>query len=603
MDIQYIVDLVSTYYPEILITLLCWLTYSYTLTCGFVSDDHQGMGEYNGVLQSWEYGTLWRWVRYHICGGNHPSKVKHKTPDGKEVVTPLGKVPSRHHLLSICVFNITCLVTYIALKPIVGEHIALLSILILIVHPCTTQGVAWISGLSYPISLFWISLTVILTRWFYANPDMNHAMIAIPLFVLIQFFAIHAIFATTALVCFLLLFLGYWQFAILGFLVSGAMCFDQIRKTVSFRIEEFRKQKMEASTKLNWRKFIVAMKTLWYYIGLSIAPIRMGLYHELYFHYDSDTELADHRFWLGLASLGSMTWFFLHTPSLPVKMGLLWFVIFSIGFWNFITATQFVTERYIFVANLGLGILIATLTQNYFWLYTIILAGYLVKTWTFLPTYDNEYRFYQSNCWNFQKSEVAYGNLGVTQIKMGLNKSALETWMVASTINSNYDVPFVNIFYQFRTEGSTLINNGDYLGGIRKYAEALPFLEKALAAKVCHFPEQWKKEHADLANAIRTPQGVLNSELTRLMALTQQLRNMMLKVNTQERAKEVEISITNNNRQINNLMNFMKANNLSEPNLFNNFNQTQLLEKLSRRQNAGNFSSSSYSHTNNDYSR
>lgn len=572
------------YLPFVIITFLVWLTYWYSLTTGFVSDDHSGMGEYDGKLQSWEYGTLWRWVRYHICGGNRPSKIKPKGPDGKEgVAVPLGKVPFRHHFLSILVFNITCLVTYIALKPIVGEQIALLAILILIVHPCTTQGVAWISGVAYPLSLFWISLTVILTRWFYTNPDLNHAMIAIPLFVVIQFFAIHAIFATTALVCFLLLFLGYWQFAILGALVSGAMCFDQIRKTVSFRVEEFKKQKMEASTKLTWRKFIVAMKTLWYYICLSISPIRMGLYHEWGFHYDSDMELADWRFWLGLASLVGMTLIFFHTQSLPIKLGILWFIIFSTGFWNWITAQQFVTERYIFVANLGLGIIIATMTQNYFWLYTIILGGYLVKTWTFLPTYDNEYRFYQSNVWNFQKSEVAMGNLGVTQIKMGLNKSALETWMVATTINPDYDVPFVNIFYQFRTEGSTLINNGDYMGGIRKYQEALPFLEKALAAKVCHFPEQWKKEHAELVNAIRSPQGVLNSELTRLIALSQNLRNMMLKVNTPERAKEVEISITNNNKQISNLMNFMKANNLSEASLFNNFNQNQLLEKLSRR--------------------
>lgn len=572
------------YLPFVIIIFLCWLTYFYTLRCQFVSDDHAGMGEYDGKLQGMEYGMLWRWCRYHLVGGNRPSKIKPKGPDGKELpAIPLGKVPLRHHFLAICVFNITCVVTYIALSPIIGPKLALLSILILIVHPCTTQGVAWISGIAYPLSLFWISLTVILMQYFYAHPTLNNAMWVIPVFCAIQFFAIHAIFATTALVCFLLLFLGYWQFAILGFLVSGAMCFDQIRKTVSFRVEEFKKQKMEASTKLTWRKFIVAMKTLWYYICLSIAPIRMGLYHEWGFHYDSDMELADYRFWLGFSSLLGMSFIFLHTQSLPIRLGILWFVIFSTGFWNWITAQQFVTERYIFVANLGLGIIIATLTQNYFWIYAIILSGYLVKTWTFLPTYDNEYRFYQSNCWNFQKSEVAFGNLGVTQIKMGLNKSALETWMVASTINPNYDVPFVNIFYQFRTDGSTLINNGDYLGGIRKYQEALPFLEKALAAKVCHFPEQWKKEHADLANAIRTPQGILNSELTRLMALTQQLRNMMLKVTISGRANEIEISITNNNRQITNLMNFMKQNNLSEPNLFNNFNQNQLLEKLSRR--------------------
>jgi len=570
------------YLSHLVISAFVWLTYHYTIKhSGFVSDDIQGLAEYDGKLQGWEYGMLWRWVRFHIVGGLFPSGQKN--PDGSEVMQ--GKLPSRAHFLSVLVFNISAILAYEALHPIVGQAISLMAVLILVVHPCTTQGVAWVSGMAYSLSLVWISLQVILCQWFYANKSLESAIWVIPVFCLIQFFAIHAIFATTAMTCILLWYLGYWHFAILGALVSGVMCFDQIYKTVKLRKDEFKKQHMEASTILNFGKPVVAMKTLYYYLKHSVFPIRMGLYHEWGFHYEKGLERRDGMFWLGFLSFSALVFIAVKTPHTAIQLGILWYLIFSTGFWNWITAQQFVTERYIMVANLGLGLVIAFITQNHLWAYSFILGCYLCKTWCYLPTYDNELRFYQSNNWNFQKSEVALGNLGVTYARVGLADSAKDCWYMATSINPDYDVPWVNIFYQFRTTGMMMINNGDYQGGLKKLGEAVPFLEKALLSKVCHFPEQWRREHREILNLVKNPSLIMEQELIRLMKVSDDMKSLLMRADSERRVGEITQSINDNRRQMDKLIQFFRINNLVVNNqaVFNRLNSERLLDTITRR--------------------
>jgi hypothetical protein len=279
---------------------------------------------------------------------------------------------------------------------------------------------------------------------------------------------------------------------------------------------------------------VVAMKTLYYYLKHSIFPIRMGLYHEWGFHYEKSLERRDLMFWKGFACFVGLILLALNSPY-PVQLGILWFFIFSTGFWNWITAQQFVTERYIMVSTLGLGIVIASFTQDHLWAYSFILGCYLCRTWNHLPT-------------------------------------------------SDYDVPHVNIFYQFRTSAMLLINNGDYEGGIRKMREAVPFLEKALMAKVCHFPEQWRKEHQEILSIVSNPSLLLEQELLRLINQDKNLTGMLVS-SSPERTVEIRSSIEDNRQQIQRLLSFFKSRNLNvnNPGIFNHFNSEQMLSNLTRR--------------------
>ena len=161
------IDVFLPYLPYIILSSLVILTYGYTLKCGFVIDDTQAFLPYDGTLQysvedkegnvvkdtsgnvlkrlRIEYGTVSRWFRYHLAGGNLESQIR--TMDGKHL--PCGKVPQRHHFISLVVFLLAVLVWFPIFEQLVGTTLALLTFSLFIVHPITPCGQAWISGVGY----------------------------------------------------------------------------------------------------------------------------------------------------------------------------------------------------------------------------------------------------------------------------------------------------------------------------------------------------------------------------------------------------------------------------------------------------------------------
>jgi len=503
--------------PYAIIVASVWLTYAYTLRCSFVSDDLLGIASYDGKLQGKEYGMISRWVRYHICGGNFPSKLK----DNKGNPVPLGKNPRRHHVLSTVVFTITSLLGYCALSNIIGSKLALMSILFLIVHPVTTQGVAWISGLGYPLCLLWMFASLCLLQW-YSTCNISWAwMLVYPLFTIVQYLAVNALFVGIMFWAVLLL-LGYWPFAIISALVSLYLGTRIVKQTIDLRKNEFKKQNMAHSIFLKPRKLIVATKTLYYYVRLILFPHKLGLYHKWGYHYTAEVEREDSMFVTGLAVIGFLVYALL-TQDFIVQFGIIWFLAFISIFLNWITIQQFVTERYSMIPALGIGIVVSYYTQYCLPLYAFIIGALLIRTLQHLPTYDDEIRFYQSNIWNFPDSEVAYGNHGVTCLRAGLVGTAIDLWMIATRVNPDYDVPHYNLFSHFKANADMQTRNGNYQYAHQLYSQALPHIQNCLKCSVIHFKEQWQAEHDEIAKAVQDPLAIVRGEEIRLKKLKDEL--------------------------------------------------------------------------------
>ena len=546
MNLQAIPGL-HEYLPYLLLTLLVWITYCYTLKCLFVSDDHQGLGEYDGKLQGFEYGMLSRWVRYHLMGGQLSSGEK--LQDDK--VIPLGKIPWRHHALSVVVFNLAVLALFPFLSNILGANLALLSLCLFVVHPVATQAIAWISGLGYPLSLLWMALTLNFLYWFHTIPDpsVGLTLFVFLSFIVICFLMINALFIGLCLWPVLVL-MGYYPFAALALVISVGMGLRIVQATIKLRVDAFKDQNMAQSTKPKIRKIIVAFKTFLYYVRMVLWPSKMGLYHEWGYHYEDTLEKEDWRFIGGLISVGLVVFWFFVTPVFAIKFGLLWFCSFIFIFLNWITIQQFVTERYVFVPSLGVCIIVAYFTQNYLPIYGLILGLALMRTWMHLPTYDNELRFYQSNIWNFPKSEIAYGNLGVTYLRLGMVGTALDHWNVGVKLNPDYDVPYYNISSHFKSNGIVHLHHGRFNEAISFLTNARDFLDKATKCKICHFRETWLKELEEIDNMIKNPQTVIYNEYKRLQELLVSLNKMMSEAKTDTRKKEVLSSISDAETQV-----------------------------------------------------
>jgi len=75
----------------------------------------------------------------------------------------------------------------------------------------------------------------------------------------------------------------------------------------------------------------------------------------------------------------------------PVAWGLFWFAI-NIAMWcNFVTYQQQIAERYVYLANIGLMLAVASVLSPYPALVSALLAAYAVRLWFAMDLYINDW--------------------------------------------------------------------------------------------------------------------------------------------------------------------------------------------------------------------
>lgn len=416
-------------------------------------------------------GNILRFIRLHI---GKQFKVIGTNKKGHEVWGYVQS-PIRHHFLSMTVQALNLVFAYIFLSSVLPAPIAFGACLLFSVHPLTTQCVGWISGINYSLSML-VSLALINIAIYTPFGQVQLILIAILSFV-------SSIILYTGCFSFIVLaLLGLkWQ-ALVSAIIGLSIFYWKGKQTKDYRTAEFKKQNMGSTTFLSWRKPIVMFKTLWYYMRVVFLPIKMGLYHVWGYFYETPIERVDRMFFLGVL-VAVISVLGLIFGDYAVKIGIVWFYAFWFLFSNFITAQQFVADRYALIPSFGICIILSSLLYGtpFFW---ILVGLYAMRTFLHLPTFKNEIDFYLSNWLNFRKSEVSLGNLGVSYINQGMHGAAVDTWLMATKINPFYDVPWYNLYSVFKGNG--------------RLTEARDFLKKCLDAKVVHFENKWKEEFDQL---------------------------------------------------------------------------------------------------------
>ena len=476
-----------------------WLTYYDILHGQWVSDDWEGIAQYDGkfkrishpgargetapVAQSPQGGSTWNdvltWVRWQI--GKAPNPNYNKLADPNKPVGPRDTrqflpSPLRHHRLSLTLFSGVVVGVYCLLARLFGSDVAFYATLLWIAHPVGVQCVGWISGIGYLLACWWMVLGLNYALQF-AGPYSPAEWVILGVgYGVLQLLAFRSQF--TAMAAVVILFSLHSPYWIVALVVAFLGSYRTIREVVSVRSATFKAQQMGESTKLHWKKLVVVGKTFYYYVKLVLFPKRLGLYHTYGYHYPVPwIEWEDRYFWAGAAlAVGALVGIVGAPP--PIAFGLLWWGAFLVFVLNWITVHQFVAERYTWIPSIGICLIVATLAPT--WLFWLLLGVALMRTWAHLPTYFSELHFYESNVWNHPKSEVAYGNLGVTYLRMQRGGSAQDTWAYGTTINPDYDVNWYNLASLYKSAGML--------------EEARKFLLKAVSCTTCHFPKEWRAE-------------------------------------------------------------------------------------------------------------
>lgn len=422
-------------------------------------------------------GSILRFCRLHL---GKKFKVIGTNAKGHEV-WGYSQSPRRHHIFSMLAHLANLILGYFFLKPLVGENIAFGTCLLYAVHPLTTQTVGWISGVMYNLSLLGSLLALNAVLY------IHDYHLLIPIIVACAGLSTLALYIGT-FTWVILWFLGFKWAALAYGIVGTLIFFWKGNETKNYRVKAFKEQNMDKTTFLNWRKPIVMVKTFGYYLRHVFLPIRLGLYHVWGYFYEPPIEQMTPYFWLSLLALIGTVATFIYAPF-AIKLGILWFFTYFILFSNFVTAMQFVADRYVTVPAFGICLILASVLgfSPIFW---VILGLYAMRTFCHLPTFKNEIDFYLSNFLNFRKSEVALGNLGVAYMNQQMPGSSVDTWFLSTKINPHYDVSWYNLYSMFKANG--------------RLGEAKTFLENCLKAKVVHFQKRWEEELAQLNTQITT---------------------------------------------------------------------------------------------------
>jgi len=493
-------------YSLVTIISLFFLTFARLLSKEYfwVIDDLEGIARFSETLKKKPDGTFEKIDSYEVVPGK-TVKFLSFIPElgfpgcilrflrlhiGKEFVS-LGKnekghdvwgyrqSPVKHHVISFVVQTINLVLGYIFLSAILPEPIAFGAMLLFAVHPLNTQSVGWISGINYSLSLM------------FALALLNVSLLMPGLFIKLILVAALTFLSTITLyvggmTCFILAFLGCWWAAIVSGLVGISIIIWKGLETKNFRTTAFKSQNMGATTMWNNRKPIVMVKTIWYYMRMVWLPLKMGLYHVWGYFYEAPIERIDRMFWLGVLTLGVSVYGF-SVGGFAIQLGIVWFYAYVFIFSNFITAQQFVADRYVTIPSLGVCVILSSVLYGtpLFW---VLVGLYIMRTFMHLPTYRNELDFYWSNFNNFRKSEVSLGNLGVAYINQGMHGAAVDTWLLATKINPYYDVPWYNLYSVFKGNG--------------RLKEAHGFLKNCLNSKIVHFEKRWKEEFVALESTM-----------------------------------------------------------------------------------------------------
>jgi tetratricopeptide (TPR) repeat protein len=169
------------------------------------------------------------------------------------------------------------------------------------------------------------------------------------------------------------------------------------------------------------RKIPVMTKVLAYYMRINLFPNKLSFFREYGRQYTNDKGVKEQlesynaRFWYSLAGIVAFVavgWQF--SP-----LGVAWFVVTLLPFTQFKILGQFIAERYLYLPQLGIYMIIAGALGQYPIAMAIILTAYIYRTHIYIPSFRKIETLYKNGIVNYPKCVSNYANLGERYLHRG----------------------------------------------------------------------------------------------------------------------------------------------------------------------------------------
>lgn len=315
------------------------------------------------------------------------------------------------HTISIGIHAFVSSLIYIIFG---SNNVSFLAAMLFALNPVNNQCSIWLSGRAYAISAMLLLIGLLF-------------MPLLPLFYgLANWWSISSLFAPALFI----ILKPHW----FGLLVPIGILLITHKTKECFNAG---KSRYDGATDVmgekSLRKLIIVFKTLGYYFVLCLFPMKLGMCHDYLSTFGLTKEETD-KWWkidifffmgIAVALLASLSLFYSNNTML---FGMFWFVLFAAQWLNFIVISHLITERYMYLANVGLMYVLAQLIIGtpFMW---IFLTFYAVRLWYFMPAYKDIGSYWRSNTENFSHVAMGWNQLGLAQLNFGNTGSALDSWV------------------------------------------------------------------------------------------------------------------------------------------------------------------------------
>jgi len=397
------------------------LVYAKTLKLGYVSDDLPTFQ--NPPIMKNKREKIFRWVlaQYKSC-------------------------PKYDHLLTLSIHALISAFIYLAFG---SNDISFIAALLFACNPANNQVSIWISGRGY-------ALTALLLLVSMAIPYIAPGTLLMIGYFNIGYLAPLVLAGSNQYYLLVMLPIIWWIWR------------KKFKKDVLLKLNV---EAVVEDAKIHPKKLILAIKTMGFYMALSLIPFKLTFYHSFLQSCAGNDimkkraySIKDKFFWIGLTTIGVFIYLCFQGWSITTY-GMLWFFITIAPFSNFRRIQQETAERYLYIPNIGVMVALASLIVNYPIIFAIFITMYLSRMPNVMRMYVDDYWLVESSTFEDPGAWYAWHIRGFKRWDNQSYKEALTMWVMAKLLDPK--------------EFKILFNIAIVLNLLKKYQESAAFLKMA----------------------------------------------------------------------------------------------------------------------------
>ena len=374
--------------------------------------------------------------------------------------------PEVDHAITILLHSLVCVGIYLAFG---CNNISFIASLLFAFNPINNQGSVWISGRGYVLSTLGMVWALVLPM------EMGGLML---------------LGATYSNAGFLMpiVFVGSSHPELLIFMPLVWMYhFKNFSKNVGdkMKMEVFHEDKQ-----IHPKKLILATKTFGFYLSHSLIPIKTTFYHSLLESISGSKVARAYTlcrfFWIGAITIIAMLIYVCTHKWDMVSFGILWWCVGIAPFCNLYRMQQEIGERYAYLPNAGLMVVLATCIHSYPYLVGGFLAMYAVKMWFYLPAYKDDFWLIEYSRMNSPDSWFAWHISAMKRFEKKSFMEALIFWVIAKSISPKE----FKILYNIAGMLLQMNNRPEAEQFLKEASENVPKGQEEMASKMI---QDWKE--------------------------------------------------------------------------------------------------------------